>query len=470
MESEDRKKAYKKVEEFAKDGFRTLGVAYKESDKESFVFVGLIPLYDPPRVDSKEAISEAQAKGVKVKMVTGDNVSVAKYISQILGIGENIYSIKELKNETHDEYVQLAQIISKALLTSMDLDEKEIKEKVNEITNLVREEVGSKITKGSVKRHESEIVKIIEEASGFAEVFPEDKYFIVDELQKADHIVGMTGDGVNDAPALRKADVGIAVSGATDAARASADIVLLSSGLRVIVDAIKEARITFERMKSYTIYRIAETIRVILFMTLAIVIFNFYPVTALMIILLALLNDIPILAIAYDNTKIEKKPVRWDMKEMLVLSNWLGIAGVLSSFTIFYITMVYLKAHPETAVFLPDVPSWVDIKDDKSWFAFVQSLFFTKLVLAGHWTIFNTRTSDWFFKKPYPNWILLLASISTALIGLFIGIYGFELIIPIGWNWGLFLVAYTLVWFIFNDFVKRLVVKYYRKVKGVEVI
>jgi H+-transporting ATPase len=205
-------------------------------------------------------------------------------------------------------------------------------------------------------------------------------------------------------------------------------------------------------------------------MTLAIVIFNFYPITALMIIILALLNDIPILAIAYDNTKIEKKPVRWDMKEMLVLSSWLGIAGVLSSFTIFYITMVYLKAHPETAVFLPDVPSWVDIKDDKSWFAFVQSLFFTKLVLAGHWTIFNTRTSDWFFKKPYPNWILLLASISTALIGLFIGIYGFELIIPIGWNWGLFLVAYTLVWFVFNDFVKRLVVKYYRKVRGVEVI
>ncbi len=470
LDSDTKKEIYKKVEEFAQDGFRTLGVAYKNKNENNFRFLGLIPLYDPPRVDSKQAISEAQAKNVEVKMVTGDNVSVAKYISKILGIGENIYSIKELKNETHDEYVELAKIISKSLLKTMNLSDEDIKEKVDKITNLVKQEIGSKLTKGSVKRHESEIVKIIEEANGFAEVFPEDKYFIVDELQKANHIVGMTGDGVNDAPALRKADCGIAVSGATDAARAAADIVLLAPGLRVIVDAIKEARITFERMKSYTIYRIAETVRIIFFMTLAIVIFNFYPLTALMIILLALLNDIPILAIAYDNTKIEEKPVRWDMKDMLVLSSWLGIAGVLSSFTIFYITMVYIKAHPESLVFLPDVPSWVNMKSDASWLAFVQSAFFTKLVMAGHWTIFNTRTSDWFFKKPYPNWVLLGASFSTAFLGLIIGVYGFGIITPIGWKWGLFLLAYTIVWFVFNDFVKREVIKYYRKVKNVNVI
>lgn len=468
LDKEHKQKAYAKVEEFAQDGFRTLGVAYKLEDENSFHFLGLIPLYDPPRPDSKEAIEEAKEKGVEVKMVTGDNVAVAKYIAKILGIGENIYSIRELKNETHDEYITLAQIISKALLKSMNLSDEEIKEKVDQITSLVKKEVG-KLTKGSVKRHESEIVKIIEEANGFAEVYPEDKYFIVDELQKADHIVGMTGDGVNDAPALRKADTGIAVSGATDAARAAADIVLLAPGLRVIVDAIKEARITFERMKSYTIYRIAETIRVILFMTLAIVIFNFYPITALMIILLALLNDIPILSIAYDNTKIEKKPVRWDMHEMLVLSTWLGIAGVLSSFTIFYITMVYIQAHPDSA-FFPDIPSWINVHDPKSWLLFVQSAFFTKLVMAGHWTIYNTRTSDWFFKKPYPSWILLVASFSTAFLGLIIGVYGFGLITPIGWKWGIFLFFYTVVWFVFNDFVKRAVVKYYRKAKGIDVL
>ncbi len=470
LTDEEKEKVYKKVEEFAENGFRTLGVAFKRADvDDKFTFIGLIPLYDPPRPDSKEAIEEAKAKGVEVKMVTGDNIAVAKYIARILGIGENIYSIKELKNETYDEYITLAEVISKALLKTMNLSDEEIKKKTNAIVKLVQDEIGKKLKRGVVKRHESEIIKIIEEANGFAEVFPEDKYFIVDELQKADHIVGMTGDGVNDAPALRKADTGIAVSGATDAARAAADIVLMAPGLKVIIDAIKEARITFERMKSYTIYRIAETIRVILFMTLSIVIFNFYPLTALMIILLALFNDIPILAIAYDNTKIEEKPVRWDMHEMLVLSSWIGVAGVLSSFTIFYITMVYVYHHPVNP-FTPAIPHWVDINNYKSWLAFVQSAFFTKLVMAGHWTIFNTRTADWFFKKPWPSKILLAALLGTAFLGLILGVYGFGIITPIGWKWGIFLFVYTVVWFVFNDFVKRAVIKYYRKVKGVEVI
>jgi H+-transporting ATPase len=352
----------------------------------------------------------------------------------------------------------------------MNLPQNEIKHKINEIITLVKKEIGKKLTKGSVKRHESEIVKIIEEANGFAEVYPEDKYFIVDELQKANHIVGMTGDGVNDAPALKKADIGIAVSKASDAAQAAADIVLLSSGLKVIVDAIKESRITFERMKSYTIFRISETIRVILFMTLSIVVFNFYPLTALMIILLALLNDIPILAIAYDNTKIEKKPVRWDMKEILVLSNWLGLAGVLSSFAIFYITMVYLKAHPNTSFLLPDIPQWIDISNNEQWLSFVQSLLFAKLVVAGHGTIYNTRTSDWFFKKPYPSLILFIATFSTRVLGTIIAVYGFNLIVPIGWSWAIFIWIYALIWFLFNDFVKKIVVKYYKKTKGLDII
>jgi len=202
---------------------------------------------------------------------------------------------------------------------------------------------------------------------------------------------------------------------------------------------------------------------------LAIVIFNFYPLTALMIILLALLNDIPIISIAYDKTKIAKKPVRWDMKEMLVLSTWLGVAGVLSSFTIFYIVMVYVYHHPVNP-FTPLIPKWVDIHDYKTWLAFVQSAFFTKLVMAGHWTIFNTRTTDWFFKKPWPSKTLLAALLGTAFLGLVLGVYGFGLITPIGWKWGIFLFVYTVVWFVFNDVVKRAVVKYYRKKEGIDVI
>ena len=469
----DEDAANMKVEEFAENGFRTLGVAYKRCEEEKFHFIGLIPLYDPPREDSKEAIAEAKAKGVEVKMVTGDNIAVARYIAKILGIGENILDIKELKGRSTREYEILAQVISKALLkvTNPDLSKEKVELLTKQIVKEVKKELNNiALPEGSVKKYESEIIALIENANGFAQVFPEDKYFIVDELQKADHIVGMTGDGVNDAPALKKADTGIAVSGATDAARAAADIVLMAPGLRVIIDAIKEARITFERMKSYTIFRIAETIRIIVFMTLAIVVFDFYPLTAIMIIVLALLNDIPILAIAYDNTKIRKMPVRWDMHEMLVLSSWLGVAGVISSFLIFYIVMVYLKTHPESAYFLPDVPLWVDMKNPDQWLAFVQSIFFAKMVIAGHGTIYNTRIDDWFFKRPWPSWILFGATFSTRVIGTIIAVYGFGLMTPIGWDWALFMWAYALVWFVFNDAVKMAVLRYYRKTKGIDVI
>ncbi len=469
----DKKEAYQKVEEFAEKGFRTLGVAYRKCEEDFYHFVGLIPLFDPPREDSKEAILEAKRKGVEVKMVTGDNIAVAKYIAKILGIGENIKDIRELKGESIEEYIYLSQILTKAIAEKFhpDASKEEIEKIVNDIIKKVKRELyNMPLPKGSVKKHESEIIEAIEKANGFAQVFPEDKYFIVDELQKADHIVGMTGDGVNDAPALKKADCGIAVSGATDAARAAADIVLTAPGLKVIVDAIKQARVTFERMKSYTIYRIAETIRIIIFMTLAIVIFQFYPLTTIMIIVLALLNDIPILSIAYDNTKVRKMPVRWDMREMLILSSWLGIAGVLSSFLIFYIVMIYLKTHPETAVFLPEIPKWVDYKDNKKFEAFVQSIFFVKLVVAGHGTIYNTRIDDWFFKKPWPSWILFSATFFTAVLGTIIAVYGFDLMTPIGWDWAIFMWVYALSWFIFNDIVKMAVLRYYRKKMGIDVI
>ncbi len=469
----DKKEAYKQVEAFAQKGFRTIGVAYKKCEEDLYHFVGLIPLFDPPRVDSKEAIAEAKAKGVEVKMVTGDNIAVAKYIAGILDIGQDIEDIKDLKGQNTQEYIFLSEIISRAILKTIqkEIDKDTLNKEVEDIVNNVQKELSLKpLPAGSVKQHESEIVQIIEKSNGFAQVFPEDKYFIVDKLQKANHIVGMTGDGVNDAPALKKADCGIAVSGATDAARAAADIVLMAPGLRVIVDAVEQARIVFERMKSYVIYRIAETVRILIFMTLSIVVFNFYPITAIMIILLALLNDIPIMTIAYDNTKVESKPVRWDMKSVFVLSTWLGVAGVFSSFLIFYITMVYLKSHPDTAMFLPKVPSWVNIKDDKSFLGFVQTLFFVKLIIAGHYTIFNTRIADWFFKKPYPSWPLVTASLLTAIAGTLIGIYSFGLIPRINWQWALFLWGYVTVWFIFNDVVKMVVIKFYEKRYGKEVI
>ncbi len=447
----DKEAAYRKVEEFASKGFRTLGVGYKKPEEEKYHFVGLIPLYDPPREDSKEAIEEAKAKGVDVKMVTGDNLAVAKYIASLLGIEGKIEDIRELKGESIGEYLVLAQILSKAFTRVLkpDTPKEEIERLSEKIVKEVEKELyNTPIPQGSVRKHESEIIAMIEEAGGFAQVYPEDKYFIVDELQKADHIVGMTGDGVNDAPALKKADTGIAVSGATDAARAAADIVLLTPGLRVIVDAIMQSRIIFERMKSYTVFRIAETIRIIVFMTLAIVVFNFYPITALMIIVLALLNDLPILAIAYDNTKVRGEPVRWDMKEMLVMSSWLGAAGVISSFLLFWLTMSVMHLpHP-----------------------FIQTLFFAKMVVAGHGTIYNTRIDDWFWKRPWPSWTLFGATFSSRVAGTVIAVYGFGLMEPIGWKWAAAIWGYSLVWFVFNDAVKVAVLRYYRRKLGIDVL
>ncbi len=440
----DREAAYRMVEKFAAQGFRTLGVAYRRDGEEAFTFVGLIPLFDPPREDSRQTIAALKRQGVEVKMVTGDNLAVARYIARLLDIGDRIENVRELQGETTEEYLLLARVLSKALVSTLknDVDEAEIDRTVARIVEQVEKELEkTPLPAGTVRKHESEIIAQIEKAHGFAQVYPEDKYFIVDELQKAGHIVGMTGDGVNDAPALKKADAGIAVSGATDAARAAADIVLTAPGLSVILDAVRQARITFERMQSYTVYRIAETVRVIFFMGLAIGVFEFYPVTAIMIIVLALLNDLPILAIAYDNTRVSDRPVRWNMPHILIMSSWLGVAGVLSSFLLFYLCMVYLK--------LPH--------------AFVQSLFFTKLVVAGHLTIFLTRTTDWFFRPPWPSAVLLAASIASAVAGTIIAVYGFDLMTPIGWPWAIGIWLYAAAWFVFNDTVKMAVLRYWKK-------
>jgi H+-transporting ATPase len=450
-DAETKEKLYEAVENFAEKGFRTLAVAFRKCEEERYTVVGLLPLFAPPREDSAQAIKEAKAKGVTVKMVTGDNIAVARYIAKLLDIGENIQDIRTLKGESHEEYVYLSEVIARAITKTLrpDLDKSAIERTVTHIVEEVRKELEHKpLPQGSVKRHESEIIALIEAADGFAQVLPEDKYFIVDELQKAGYIVGMTGDGVNDAPALKKADCGIAVDGATDAARAAADIVLMTPGLGVIVDAIKESRKIFERMKSYTIYRIAETIRIILFMTLAIVIYDFYPVTSIMIIILALLNDLPIMTIAYDHTKVREQPVVWDMKEIFVLSSWLGVAGVLSSFTLFYIAMSYFKLPHD----------------------FVQSLFFTKLVVAGHATLYNTRVDDWFWKRPFPSASLFIATWASAVAGTVVAVYGFDVMTPIGWKWAGAIWAYALAWFVFNDAVKMAVLRYYRKRYGKDIM
>ena len=339
----------------------------------------------------------------------------------------------QLSGSSSNELLELAAVLSAAIFQRLkpEVSPKDARRFADEVMNNVRATYDtSLIEREFLHTHESAIVEMIESVNIFAEVVPEDKYRIVDTLQKGGHIVAMTGDGVNDAPALKKADCGIAVSNATDAARAAADIVLTAPGLDVINEAVKQARITFERMKSYAIYRIAETVRVILFMTASIVLFNFYPVTALMIILLALLNDIPILSIAYDHTKVQKRPVRWNMTELLTVATMLGAIGVVASFGLFYILVEM------------ELPSGV-----------IQSLIFLKLVVAGHATIFLTRTDDWFWKRPFPSALLLHASFWSAALATLIVVYGF-LVTAVGWADALWVWGYALAWVGLNDVVK----------------
>jgi H+-transporting ATPase len=377
--------------DFAGKGFRSLGVA-RADEEGKWKFVGMLPLFDPPRADAKQTIANAVQMGVKIKMVTGDQIAIARETSKELGLGANILDANAL---------------------------------------------------GDTKKKESpEVVEQIEKADGFAQVFPEHKFHIVDVLQSCGHIVGMTGDGVNDAPALKKADCGIAVSGATDAARAAASIVLLTSGLSVIIDAIKESRRIFQRMNSYAIYRIAETLRVLFFMTLAILVFNFYPITAVMIVMIALLNDGAILSIAYDNVLYRNKPEAWNMRLVLAISTVLGVIGVVAAFLLFYLG---------ERVFHMDRLT-------------VQTLMYLKLSVAGHLTIFLTRTRGPFWSIR-PARILWIAVLGTQAVATLIAVYGLFMT-PLGWKWAAFVWAYAIAWALVNDRIKLLAYKIFDPVKA----
>jgi len=369
------------VNSFAAKGYRALGVA-KTDEQNKWQFAGLIALYDPPREDSAETIKTAQSMGVRVKMVTGDHIAIAKEIAGQLDLGTDIITVNSFQD-----------------------------------------------------RSESEAQDLVEKADGFAEVFPELKYHVVELLQKRGHIVGMTGDGVNDAPALKKADAGIAVAGATDAAKSAAAIVLTKLGLSVIIDAIKESRKIFQRMTNYAIYRIAETIRVLLFITASIVVFQFYPVTALMIVLLAILNDLPVITIAYDNVKYSNNPEKWNMWMVLGIATYLGIIGVFSSFVLLSIGRDVFHLSSEI----------------------LQSFIYLKLSVAGHLVLFVAQTRSYFWTVK-PAKILIAAVISTQLIATLITVYGI-LLPAMGWGLAAFVWGYALTLFLITDFLK---VRFYK--------
>ena len=382
ISAKDKAAVEKAVNDFAARGFRALGVARAEGDGD-WTLLGVLPLYDPPRDDAKATIATARQMGVHLKMVTGDALAIARETAKTLDMGTNILDGAILGDSKHDET--------------------------------------------------AEVTALIEKADGFAQVFPEHKFHIVDVLQKHGHIVGMTGDGVNDAPALKKADCGIAVSGATDAARAAAAIVLMTPGLSVIIEAIKESRKIFQRMNSYAIYRIAETLRVLFFMTLAILVFNFYPLTAVMIVMLALLNDGAILTIAYDRVAYRNAPEAWNMRAVLGVSTMLGVLGVIAAFGLFFLA--------ERVLHLDH--------------AHIQTMMYLKLSVAGHLTIFLTRTRGPFWSIR-PARILWGAVLGTQALATCIALFGFGLVTPLAWYWAVLVWGWALAWFLVNDRFKLL--------------
>ena len=393
LDTEDENRAEQAVAALAARGMRALGVAESTDDGSTWCFLGILSLQDPPRDDSRETIRRAKQHGLQVKMVTGDDVAIGSEISGQLGMGTHLQAAADLFNK--------------------DMDMSHLSER---------------------------ITACVEKADGFGRVFPEHKYGIVKALQDRGHIVAMTGDGVNDAPALKQADCGVAVSGATDAARAAAALILTAPGLSTIIDAIDEARRIFERIINYIIYRVAMTLDIMFVVVLGTIFFGFSPLTPVMIILLALLDDVPIMTIAYDNTLLPGQPVRWNMRRLLLGASLMGLFSMVQSFGLLLIGMEWLSNHQWQA--------WITLNREQ-----VQTAVYLQLVAGGHLLLFVVRARGLFFNRPWPAKPLFLALVGTQVFAVLMCGFGwFVTALPwtvIGLVW-----MYMLVWMFVLDQVK----------------
>jgi len=336
-----------KATEFARRGFRSLGVAVKEGD-QPWQLLGMLPMFDPPREDTASTIAEAQILGLSVKMLTGDAIAIAKETCKMLALGTKVYNSDKL--------------IHGGLSGTTQHD-------------------------------------LVEKADGFAEVFPEHKYQVVEMLQQRGHLTAMTGDGVNDAPSLKKSDCGIAVEGATEAAQAAADIVFLAPGLSTIVSAIKIARQIFQRMKAYIQYRIALCLHLEIYLVTSMVIIN-ETVTVDLIVFLALFADLATIAVAYDNAHFEARPVEWQLRKIWIISVILGILLALGTWAI------------RGTLFLPDGGIIQN-------FGSIQGILFLEISLTQNWLIFVTRGG-----KTWPSWQLVMAIFGVDVIATLFCVFG----------------------------------------------
>ncbi|KAH9798549.1 Plasma membrane ATPase [Citrus sinensis] len=399
-----RKKVHAVIDKFAERGLRSLGVARqeipektKESPGAPWQLVGLLPLFDPPRHDSAETIRRALNLGVNVKMITGDQLAIGKETGRRLGMGTNMYPSSSLLGQDKD-----------ASIAALPVDE------------------------------------LIEKADGFAGVFPEHKYEIVKRLQERKHICGMTGDGVNDAPALKKADIGIAVADATDAARSASDIVLTEPGLSVIISAVLTSRAIFQRMKNYTIYAVSITIRIVLgFMLIALIWkFDFSP---FMVLIIAILNDGTIMTISKDRVKPSPQPDSWKLKEIFA-------TGVVLGSYLAIMTVVFFWLMRKTDFFSDafGVRSLRTRPDE------MMAALYLQVSIISQALIFVTRSRSWSFIER-PGLLLATAFVIAQLVATFIAVYAnwsFARIEGCGWGWAGVIWLYSLVTYFPLDILK----------------
>eukprot|EP01137_Pigoraptor_chileana_P006979 Opistho-2@51916 len=377
----DSHEAHDAVNAFAARGLRALGVARAEvvpGRKDEWKMIGLLSFLDPPRHDSAETIKNCNKYGVSVKMVTGDQLVIAKEVAQRLGMARTILDSHKLVDPNVSE---------------------------------------------------QDLCRRCEKGDGFAQVIPEHKFRVVELLQKRGHLVGMTGDGVNDAPALKKANVGIAVHGCTDAARSAADIVLLAPGLSTIIDGIKVSRAIFQRMRSYALYRITSTIHFLIFFFITILALD-WALPPKLIVLITLLNDAATLVISVDNARINQRPDKWRLGQLISLSFVLAIMLVAASFAHYFIAK--------------DV---FNVSDDE-----LDTIMYLQVSSCPHFVIFGTRLQQPFWTSR-PSLVFFLAVAGTQVFAMFISVYG-VIAYPIGWAWGASIMAISIGYFIIMDFVK----------------
>ncbi|EON98106.1 putative plasma membrane h+-atpase pma1 protein [Phaeoacremonium minimum UCRPA7] len=336
-----------KATEFARRGFRSLAVAVRE-DNGPWQLLGMLSLFDPPRSDTAQTIAEAQALGLQVKMLTGDAIAIAKETCRMLALGTKVYNSDKL---------------------------------------LHSDMAGSAI-------HD-----LCERADGFAEVFPEHKYQVVEMLQQRGHLTAMTGDGVNDAPSLKKSDCGIAVEGATEAAQAAADIVFLAPGLSTIVSAIKISRQIFQRMKAYIQYRIALCLHLELYLVTSMIIIN-ETIRVDLIVFLALFADLATIAVAYDNAHYERRPVEWQLPKIWIISIVLGFLLAIGTWVL------------RGTLWLPNGGIIQN-------YGSIQGMLFLQVSLTENWLIFVTRGFNTF-----PSWQLIGAIFGVDALATLFCVFG----------------------------------------------